>query len=188
MLVVASSAGYGATEVGPIAHNGSVNPNVEVGADCMMWTCTHVCVASDTVPGCLWRWGLCHVSSWAMMKEWVTIKTRYTYYMKRHDLSGRSLMLLTWSILFLFRVPECHRMSDKVTGSRVLCWWRDGTHETSVVKNRRKHWRDPSPMQERAKHDCMAAWIFWMCIESTEEQAWYAIYVGEKWGKLKRIP
>ena len=71
MLVVASSAGYGATEVGPIAHNGCVNPNVEVGADCMMWTCTHVCVASDTVPGCLWRWGLCHVSSWAMMKEWV---------------------------------------------------------------------------------------------------------------------
>lgn len=25
----------------------------------------------------------------------------------------------------------------------------------SNVKNRRKHWRDPSPMQERATHDCM---------------------------------
>jgi len=88
---------------------------------------------------------------------------------------------------------ECHRMSHlhKVTGSWVLCWWRDGTHETSVVKNRRKHWRDPSPMQERAKHDCMAAWIFWMCIESTEEQAWYAIYArenGENWREYHRLP
>lgn len=46
MLIVASSAGYGATEVGPIAHNGCVNPNVEVGADCMVWTCTHVCIAT----------------------------------------------------------------------------------------------------------------------------------------------
>ena len=88
---------------------------------------------------------------------------------------------------------ECHRMSHlhKVTGSWVLCLWRDGTHETSVVKNRRKHWRDPSPMQERAKHDCMPAWIFWMCIESTEEQACYAIYArenGENRREYHRLP